>query len=584
MVDEARGAGAGPGRVLRLAAAPLPARGEDLEVEVRWLADAALRGGVVRASIPARGADPRAAPDRFQVVRSPGLLGPSVAGRGADRIPVVLDPWVPAEIQARAPTAAGPKGSGAAFPCGPADQRCARLRLAAGPEPGRDAREIAILVDASPSTVGPPRGRAAPALSGLLAAAPEGSRAVVYAFAARADPVVPSPLEATEVPLRPLADAAFAELGSATRFEVGFRAVARALALRARQGRRAPLIVLVGDGGLTPGPAAEAAFEEARRQGIEVAAVDLGDDPTHPALIAGVTHTGGAVVAAGALARQVLREGPSEALVAQLAAVFAPKVARRLRVRGDGGQVLAELGPLAAGEERRCEGVLPPGVRRVWLAAGAAGRVPARWGSEEPAVAAAMAARVLDRRPLFLGVAEGDTAQAPPSAPPEARACPLVGPPRTPSGVSTDRAPVALAEDCEAPPEDEDEDAARASTRDPTLGRGVPSATVLSLLRQRVVPVARRCFRRDRAGRADYAVRAVFEFRLEDREVLDARVEGEMTEALRSCLRAAVEELLVPALDGVVVVRYPVHTQREPPPRAIELTPEVADALDRAIP
>jgi len=567
-------------RAVHLAAAPLPPRGDDLRIRLSWLAPAPLRGGIVRRALPARGADPRVAPASYRVVAADGLLGATIADRAADRVPVVLDAWVGAELRARAPTAGRPRSGAIAFPCG--DRTCGRAWLAAGPERGRTPRELVVLVDASPSTVGPARGRAAMAVTALLGAAPPGTRAEVWAFAARAERVVDAPMDAQDVPLRPLGDAAFRELGSATRFDAAWAAVGDGLIRRARQSGRAPLVVVVGDGGITPGPDAAAAFAAARRAGVEVAAIDLGDDPPHPALADGVAETGGAVVGAGALAERGVRDGREEALVAQLASVFSPKRLRRVRVRVPGGPILADLGPLPAGEERVWEGVLPAGARRFVLDPGPGRRVRSRPAGSAP-VAEALADRLRGRRPLFLGLAAGDEVVAAPTAPPEARACPHPGPPRKPSGVSTDQAPVVLAQDCDALAGEDAAGEGGDGGGGDDLGRGVPSATVLGMLRQRVVPVARRCFRRDRAGRADYAVRAVFEFRLEDREVLDARVEGEITDALRRCLRDAVEQLLVPAFDGVVVVRYPVHTQREPPPRAIELTPTVAEELDRAL-
>jgi hypothetical protein len=95
--------------------------------------------------------------------------------------------------------------------------------------------------------------------------------------------------------------------------------------------------------------------------------------------------------------------------------------------------------------------------------------------------------------------------------------------------------------------------------------------------------VARGCFRRDRAGRADYQVRAIFEFQLADREVVSAHVEGKIAEELRSCLLAAVDQLAVPRFSGKVVVRYPLVTEREPLPSQIELTAEAAQGVDALI-
>jgi len=104
------------------------------------------------------------------------------------------------------------------------------------------------------------------------------------------------------------------------------------------------------------------------------------------------------------------------------------------------------------------------------------------------------------------------------------------------------------------------------------------------MLRQRVLPVARRCFRRDRRGRLDYASRAEFVVRLEDRELTEARVDGQIDDALRTCLLTAAHDLDIPRFSGAVIVRYPLFTARVPRPPTIELVPEVAREVDAVIP
>ena len=58
---------------------------------------------------------------------------------------------------------------------------------------------------------------------------------------------------------------------------------------------------------------------------------------------------------------------------------------------------------------------------------------------------------------------------------------------------------------------------------------------------------------------------------------------GTITDALRSCLLAAVDELAVPRFSGRVVVRYPLVTERETLPSQVELTPQTAERLDALI-
>jgi hypothetical protein len=158
-------------------------------------------------------------------------------------------------------------------------------------------------------------------------------------------------------------------------------------------------------------------------------------------------------------------------------------------------------------------------------------------------------------------------------------ACDRRGPARRVSGLSASNAPVQLAEEraiCAIPiPK-----TAATATEEPELGAGMPGSPLLSMLRQRIVPIARGCFRRDRAGRPDYQVRAVFAFELADREVVSASVQGKITEPLRVCLLSAIDSLAVPRFTGRVVVRYPLVTEREPLPSQIELTPAMAEEID----
>ncbi|HKP56366.1 MAG TPA: hypothetical protein VJV78_06590, partial [Polyangiales bacterium] len=167
--------------------------------------------------------------------------------------------------------------------------------------------------------------------------------------------------------------------------------------------------------------------------------------------------------------------------------------------------------------------------------------------------------------------------------PPASGGCDRRGPALRQGGISSDTQPVQLAAEraaCAIPakkpakPRDDDED---------DIGSGMPSSPLLGMLRQRIIPVARGCFRRDRAGRADYQVRAVFAFELAEREVISAEVTGQITDELKACLLAAVDDLAVPRFNGRVVVRYPLVTERETLPSQIELTPQVAERLDALI-
>ncbi len=112
---------------------------------------------------------------------------------------------------------------------------------------------------------------------------------------------------------------------------------------------------------------------------------------------------------------------------------------------------------------------------------------------------------------------------------------------------------------------------------------GMPAESVLEMLRTQLVPKARACLRQDRRGRADYAVSLTFSAHFQAREVSEMRVEGNIPEALRTCLSELLPRLRVPAFSGGVRIRYPIHTDRAPVPPVIELTPELRESVQRVI-
>jgi hypothetical protein len=112
---------------------------------------------------------------------------------------------------------------------------------------------------------------------------------------------------------------------------------------------------------------------------------------------------------------------------------------------------------------------------------------------------------------------------------------------------------------------------------------GMPAESVLTMLRTQLVPKARACLRTDRQGRGDYAVALTFHALFARREIAEARVEGAIEAKLRACLEEALDTLRVPVFSGRIRVRYPIHTEREPPPPVIELEPEIWDPVRRVI-
>ncbi len=558
LVDDARG------HAIALRVAPIPLDGE-LVVRVGWMAAPRYHGGVARLELPARGQDPRAATQRIRV-RSDALLGAAVDGTLADER-IEVSPMFSASLSGRARVGAPASAEVLRFACG-ARRRCARVVVSAGP---RDARplDLVLAIDASPSTEGPARGRIAPVLAALLASAPSGSRVRALAFGAEAATVLDEARDVADVPLVPLARAVERELGSATRFEALWASAARFTPVAGR--RR--VIVVVGDGGLTESDEGRAAFAEAARARVEVSAVVLGDRAPARDLADGVAETGGVIVDAGADAEEAARGRGVDRLEERVAEVLAPLASSGVTLDVGGRRVA--LGALRAGERVSFEGALPRRDARV-LASGASGGTRVRAASPDETIA--LGARAEGAHVALAALDAADVALAARGA--GARACDAPAPPRAPSGVSSDAYPIALAGPawCAAPPSPPP--AATVSTR----GHGIPAETVLAMLRQRVRPVARGCFRRDRAGRGDYATRAEFVVHLADREVVRADVRGQITDELRGCLLHAVESLDVPRYDGRVIVRYPLVTERIPPPPVIELDPDVAREVDRVIP
>lgn len=501
------------GDAYELRASPV-VRGADLQLRIDYVAPAPLMGGVARVDLPPRGTDPRVVP-ALVTVQAPGLLAPTVDGTPADVRPVPLDAWFAVPVAATLPTHSAASATAMRVPCGTAT--CLRVHAVAGPAQG-SAVDLVLLIDTSPSTQGPARGRIAAATAALLASLPAGSRVRAAAFAGHARALLEVPAPSDHVELGPLLAVEAGELGSATRFEAAWELV-RPWVTGARRGAPRPEIVIVGDGGLTEGAAAGAAFAAARRAGVIVSTVSVGERAPNEALARSIDATGGIVVSVAAEADEAARGHEAGRLEERLAALFAPTVAPQVMLVA--GAHRTRLGELRAGEEVTWEGVLPRGANVEVAGRRVTPHAP------PPELATALTRR-LERATRATTLGERELR----------------------------RAPVA---------------ATRSS---------LPSEPLLTVLRQRVVPVARGCFRTDRAGRANYRARAEFEFRLADREVVEADVHGRIAPALRECLLSAVDRLEVPRFDGSVVVRYPLVTEPELPPPVLDLAPALADRVD----
>jgi len=559
------------GSALLIRAAPV-LRSQALQVRVTYLADAAQHAGVVRFKLPARGMDPRVAPAELALHAS-GLIDPRVDDTPSTDTVVRADAWSTLELSARA-AVGGVRSQVWRFACG--HTTCARAYVSAGAGPVPPA-DIVLAIDASPSTEGSARSRFVASIAAILARAPQGSRVRALRFASRATPLLTDRKDPRELQLSVFAPVAFeAELGAATRFEAAWRLIE---SWGLKHGPLRKLVVIVGDGGLTTG--ASRPFDAARRAGVEVAVLNVSDRVSEPALVQGAMLTGGAVIDAGGEADAAARGAMPDRLEERVAALFQPGLGR-LRGLADNARALELRAGDSIAVEAHPAGTLSVRLGNLALASSAAPRALAQGlavhasaanGATDPHAALC----AVDRADLGRS---GDRPAGQDQPAHKGMDCDRRGPALRQSGLSSEAAPVALAEDravCAHPPEQ-----AKSSNKE-EVGAGMPSSPLLSMLRQRILPVARGCFRKDRAGRADYQVRAVFIFQLADREVASAQVSGKIAEELRSCLLSAIDSLAVPRFSGKVIVRYPLVTEREPLPAQIELTTETAGRLDAVI-
>jgi hypothetical protein len=557
------------GHAIALLAAPVY-KGSDLTVTIGYVARADRHNGITRFQLPALGTDPRAAQTTLEV--APSLINTLVT-----EPPRVQDPWIPIDIIARIPMSAKQIREVWHFNCD--KEQCARVWIAAAAEP-LEPVDLTLFIDASPSMIGPARGRVASAVSVLLAAAPQGTRVRAVVFAARAKALIEKPVDAQEAPLALIANSVVeyeSQLGSATRFESAWEMV-KPWFQRERHGKNRQLIVIVGDGGLTSGSRTKP-FLEAKRAGIEVSVLNLANRDVVSALREGVMSTGGGIINAAAQAEQASRGVGTSFLEDRISAFFAKVAEKNLRLRL--GKKTIDLGSLRTGEDVVWEGVvetktvrLMPEQKRATVTEPLPGVVSAL------EVSLLRAAQMKSPREVLAAVDPDDFKPGQSKRPAlvsETGSCDPRGPAWRKSGISSDEAPISLAEQraCDQPYEIPD-----VGKKAFEPGKGMPSGPLLTMLRNRIVPVARGCFRRDRAGRPDYKKRALFVFQLAEREVVSASVEGEIPPKLRDCLLSAVDTLEVPRFSGNVIVRYPLITESEPLPHQIELTPEVAEQVD----
>jgi hypothetical protein len=526
--------------VLRVRAAPV-ATDAELTLRVQWVVPTPMHGGVARLVMPARGSDARAVAPELTLTAI-DLVEPSVDGVAIERDAVPVRNDAAFVVTALAPLSRGPRVDAAIVPCGA--ERCAVLR-AMGARPRLSSAPLTIAIDASPSTMAGARGRIADTVRVVSAMLPASTSVHWIAFASRVVDLghgAPSAIDLERV--RAAIDGS---LGSATRFS----AIWSAIEASAHAGDR---VLLIGDGGLTTGALETAALDAARERGVVLSAIDVADRAPMQALANAIAASGGVVVEAGAAAQRASAAHGDDVLVERASAVLAEPVATI--VAHVDGRAIA-LAALRAGESVLYVG---PGARAD-LAMGDARATARSVDAEHAVILSALASHraamvAVDARDLDAsqGACASDGVSRARAA---SRASSIVG-----HGL---RIAPAHRRSC-----------AIEAVADAPRTSGLPARVLRDQLRRRVIPPARRCFRDDRAGRAQLHREAVFELVLADREIVDTTVEGDLPDVLRTCLLGAFDGVEVPAFHGTLVVRWPVHTDAVPLTPAIELAPDVA--------
>jgi hypothetical protein len=460
-------------------------------IRIEVAARAPMHASIAHVTWPARGNDGR-------IARTHVRIEPSTASWRIDDLPVANDAF---DLDSASSMEIDVTQNATASFTRYADScdgiPCAAIYAAApsttGSQGNNRAREVLILVDASPSMRGPASGRTIAVLNALVSNVYVRARVRVVAFAARTEAAVEERTIGQEIGLDRLASVTSMDLGAATQPEHTWQDITAWI----REAQGAKHIVVVTDGSLTQGAGTRSFFENLTRVQAHVNVVLVGNADAAAGWREAASRTEGVVASVAYEADRLQRNAIDPLLPRALSSLQAP-IARRISfLRVDGAR---EVRTLRQGED--------------WLGYA---RVSPRARYEQAPY-----------RPL--------------------------------------------------PIED------HRSTPDTAVGRGVPAETVLQMLRQRILPAARACFRSDRRGRRDYAVRATYAFALENREISSIDVSGSMTPALSACLRDTITRLDVPYFEGRVVVRYPLQTRALAPEAQIELPPALRTRIEALFP
>jgi hypothetical protein len=278
-------------------------REQPLTLHVSYVAEAPVRGGRARFTLPARGRDPRAAPSHVRVSTKYAAELDGARERDVDSF---YDHALSVTLREKAPV----QRALTRAPCG---RKSCERRFEAAPSRAPVERPVWLLLDASPSMEGPARGRLDLALAALLTALPEQSEVRAFAFAARAREL--GRYQAATAPLAALSDALLDDLGPGTR-------PSTLLALTARDAGHARL-VLLSDARFDPAPREQQALATLARRGSELWLIALGDAP--PGRDDLFVHSGGGVLHLASLTDGAARSGNLEALSEALRVIASPR-------------------------------------------------------------------------------------------------------------------------------------------------------------------------------------------------------------------------------------------------------------------
>lgn len=570
------------GAFLRVQAAPSVA-GHALDVFLSYAIETATYNGTTRLNVPARGMDPRVAPAKVSIFGG-DLVNPRIDGIGtisgqAAEVPA----WAPTSAEASLAINSSSEFSVGKFRC--AGKHCARV-FSRAPAQRSKARHLILALDVSPSMAGPARNRLPAALKGIVDAAPKRTTLQALRFASHAQVALKKPARARNFDLQTLGDLLIPpDLGSATRLQSAID-MAVELAKDPQVRRSGVQLVVLGDGQLTTGSANfMRAVSEA---GFSLTLINLADMPVSQAL-ADKLHQA-QIVEAGAVARAVENYGETGAWQDRMASLFAPTTLRagKCTWRMRPGQTQSQrLAPVMAGDSQQLLLTQDQPLGKLRCSRGKLranthsrsrpGAVAGGWTSAQRFASPLRALVAVDPADLHRPCTDFPiTPRWLPKRKSEARSCDRRGPAERVSGINRDDSPIIQARARSCMPVPKVNEANKAAS----IGTGMPSEPLREMLRMRIIPAARECFRRDRAGRADYSVRAVFRFELASQEVVHSAVEGRIEARLRNCLLTAVDRLHVPRFSGRIKVTYPLRTIKEAVPPRIELSDDTSNSVD----